>query len=54
MQKKGDKGENSADTEEKESNVNSTKKDITIDKEADKESVEQQDSASTNVRRLVQ
>lgn len=54
MQKKGDKGENSADTEEKESNVNSKNKNITIDKEADKESVEQQDSASTNVRRLVQ
>lgn len=52
MQKKVDKGENSADTEEKESNVNSQKKNITKDKE-DKESLEQQDSTSKNVRRLV-
>ena len=53
MQKKGDKGENSADTQEKESNVNSEKENITNDKDADKESLEQQDSASKNVRRLV-
>jgi len=53
MQKKVDKGENSVDTEEKESNVNSRKKNITKDKEADKESLEQQDSMSKNVRRLV-